>query len=100
MIAVMFPFEPYKPDNITPPVPQPGFIPVINYWRALQLLKQTPFQKLWAATKKEAPGILAVFVFAFVCLASVVFTACWCVVAVLKMLYSVVVRLISLLVKK
>lgn len=94
----LFPARKEKED--TPVIPRPGFIHAINYWRALQILKQTPFRELWAATKKEAPGLLAVFVFVIVCLFSVIFTAGWCVVTVLKIVWRTLVGLFSWAFKK
>lgn len=96
----MFPFENRKAKTTPFDVPRPWFIPAINYWRALQILKKTPFRELWAATKKEAPGLLAVFVFVGVCLLSVVFTACWLVFTALKFIYRCIVGLFSWMLKK
>lgn len=93
-------FDFRKQQSDEPKVPRPGFIPAINYWRALQILKQTPFRELWAATKKEAPGMLAVFVFVGLCLLSLVFTVCWLVVTALKLLYRLITGAFSWLVKK
>lgn len=96
----MFLFDNRKSKTATPDVPTPGFIPAINYWRALQILKQTPFRELWAAAKKEAPGLLAVFVFVGACLLSLVFTICWLVVTALKLIYRIIVGLFSWMLKK
>lgn len=98
----MFPFEFPKAErkDDKPDLPRPGFIPAINYWRALQILKQTPFRELWVAAKKEAPGMLAVFAFVGLCLLSLLFTACWFVINILKLVYRVIVGLFSWLVKK
>jgi hypothetical protein len=90
----MFPFD-VKTKDTAPDLPRPGFIPAINYWRALQILKQTPFRELWAAAKKEAPGMLAVFVFVSACLLSLVFTVCWLFVTTVKLIYRTIAGLFS-----
>lgn len=94
----MFPFNKDKSQSTN--VPKPGFIPAINYWRALQIIKQTPFRELWAATKKEAPGLLAVFVFVGLCLLSLVFTVCWLFITTVKLVYRSIAGLFSWASKK
>jgi hypothetical protein len=64
---------PSKPAD--PKVPRPGVIPAINYWRALQILKQTPFKELLAKAKEEAPHFIYLLVALLVAAGSVLFTA-------------------------
>lgn len=70
--------QPESPPPTAPPVlPTPGPVKLINYWRALQLLKNTPFLELWQQTRKEIPGLLVGVAFVIFCLFSCVFTLYW-----------------------
>lgn len=60
-----------------PELPTPGPVRAVNYWRALQLLKNTPFLALWQKTKAEIPGALVVLAFLGFCLFSCIFTVGW-----------------------
>lgn len=89
------PSSPKKLDEpVEPNIPRPGFVPAINYWRALQILKNTPFKELLVKAKEEAPHFIYLLVALLVCLVSVVFTAGYLVktfiMFVLRSLYSVV----------
>jgi len=69
---------PPPPVVITlPTVPTPGPVRAINYWRALQLLKNTPFLELWKKTRQEIPGVLVGLAFLGFCLFACVFTVGW-----------------------
>lgn len=85
-----------KDDDIKLPTPWP-VINEINYLRAWQILKKTPFKELWVVAKKEAPGLLAALLFIVACLFSLCFTVCWFIKKTLVLLYSAVRYLISLM---
>lgn len=84
----------------TPALPKPGIIPAINYWRALQILKNTPFLELWAALKKEAPSYATVLVVIFVFVASFLFTVAWFIKKTVTLIWRALSGLFSLLVRK
>jgi hypothetical protein len=70
--------EPDAPPAVaSPDLPRPGPSKLINYWRALQLLKNTPFTELWQKTREEIPGALVALAFIVFCLFSCLFTVYW-----------------------
>lgn len=89
-----------KKDETTPAVPRPSVIPAINYWRALQILKNTPFLELWSAAKKEAPSLVTAFVVVFVFVASFLFTAAWLINKTVTLIWRALSGLVSLVVRK
>lgn len=89
------PSNPKKLDeSVTPHIPRRGIVPAINYWRALQILKKTPFKELLVKAKEEAPHFIYLLVVFLICLVSVVFTAGYLIktfiMFVLRGLYGIV----------
>lgn len=78
-----------------PKVPRKGFIPAINYWRALQILKKTPFKELLAKTKEEAPHFIYLLVAFLVAGASVLFTAYYIVKSLIVFLFRCLYRFVT-----
>lgn len=71
-----------------PDLPRPGPSKLMNYWRALQLLKNTPFAELWQKTREEIPGALVFLAFLVFCLFSCLFTVYWFVSTALAAIWN------------